>query len=527
MNTAKKRRQTATGSIMALFFVAMMSMLAVAFASMSSNNAATAINHHDIVQAQAAAESGLEYALYLVDSYVPPEEAHTPINTVDQDQAQTTMGFFAAHVAALLGDSGCSWNPTSLTLRVPAAGGRQFAPTGDAAFSIEYTFQPAAGEDPHQIIVTVTGSDGEITRALGMDFGIQKDNSVLEYAIASRGRMIITGDSTIEGDIYSAWNRTDYWNHPAPFETASTAAVNGVLNTTCSEQQLINDGISLATYDEEGNPLYEPYDLCQGYSEGVQHDAPEDIPGLSPEDYDTSVYLDLCSNMPSSGKTEEEYFPHVAGDYSLPQYEWSVKMNRHVYENRTFSNVICASGRNALFRNCTFDGILFINIAGNGTNNIRFEDCTFNGVIVTGCPDNFLWTKNCLYFTGEANFNNTYMEEATIIAPHFNVNLGNVTAVEEGCNSTLSGAVVGGIVDVRGNQQIDGTIISMFDTSPYSQGYVTNIGFADDGGSESSALDPADDIGVIRITPDPSRLLPSGMVTPIILVRNTDSYVEY
>jgi hypothetical protein len=77
-------------------------------------------------------------------------------------------------------------------------------------------------------------------------------------------------------------------------------------------------------------------------------------------------------------------------------------------------------------------------------------------------------------------------------------------------------------VDVRGNARIYGTIISMFDTSTYSSGYVTNIGAANDGGSESVGYSG----GTIEITPDPERLLPSGITTPVIISPVNNTYSE-
>jgi len=83
---------------------------------------------------------------------------------------------------------------------------------------------------------------------------------------------------------------------------------------------------------------------------------------------------------------------------------------------------------------------------------------------------------------------------------------------------------VGGIVDVRGNAQIYGTIISMCDTSQWSSGYVTNIGATlADGGSETTELG---DIGVISITPEADTMLPSGITSPIIIRPNPQSYSE-
>jgi hypothetical protein len=155
---------------------------------------------------------------------------------------------------------------------------------------------------------------------------------------------------------------------------------------------------------------------------------------------------------------------------------------------------------------------------------VRFEDCTFNGVIVTDVPQPFNWQRNCLYFTGGATFENTSsIQEATVLAPHFNVNLGNTNPVA-GDSNVLTGAIVGGIVDVRGNAQIYGTIISMFDTTPYSSGYVTNIGATlDDGGSETTELG---DIGTIEITPEADMMLPSGITSPIVIETSPNTYSE-
>jgi hypothetical protein len=225
-------------------------------------------------------------------------------------------------------------------------------------------------------------------------------------------------------------------------------------------------------------------------------------------------------------------------------------LKRCVYENKTVRNVTVSAGTNALFKNCVFEDILYIDTNANGPtvtlptsytasaintflsstknyNNIRFENCTFNGVIVTNTPQSLnsnWWMGNNLYFTGEAAFSNTSAyQEATILAPHFNVNLGN-TNPNLSENNVLKGAIVGGIVDIRGNAQILGTIISMADTSSYTSGYVMNIGATmEDGGSETTE---SGDIGTIEITPDPDQLLPSGIKTPVIFKPDMATYTE-
>ena len=90
------------------------------------------------------------------------------------------------------------------------------------------------------------------------------------------------------------------------------------------------------------------------------------------------------------------------------------------------------------------------------------------------------------------------------------MNLGDANNGEvESDENVITGAVVGGIVDIRGNAEIYGTVISMCDTSNWTSGYVTNIGATlNDGGSETTSIE---DIGTIDITPDTEQSLFPGL----------------
>lgn len=324
-------------------------------------------------------------------------------------------------------------------------------------------------------------------------------------------------------------------------------------------------GNPVEAFDGNGNRIYSRYDELQGTYETVNYSQPDqtDIPGLNINDYYDasgnsltaihyksqipSSYAAVAGNRIEDGKLSTsgvpttystlrkyEYFPHASGSYTTAGSSSSLQVNRYIYEGKTIRNVVVPSGTNALFKNCTFEGVLYVDCSTSGPtsststyNNIRFENCTFNGTIVTNVPKTLnsnWWMRNCLYFTGEATFDNTSgYQEATILAPHFNVNLGNTNPTQSE-NNVLKGAIVGGIVDIRGNAQIYGTIISMADTTAYSSGYVTNIGATEeDGGSETVE---AGDIGVIEITPDEEQMLPSGITSPIILKPLKDTYEE-
>ena len=538
MNPVKKsvyRKHRGAVLIISMIFVLIFSALAVSMASLSGTNVQIADNHHKANSALSAAMSGLECGKYIVANTLPHLEP-TANNTVSTAQADATWNTLCTQMQALQIDG----------QYVPSAA--QFSDSGGSGYEIvtapiNFSGTPAAFEvrfyrydsDPHTIKLQATGADGDITRKITIDMAIKKDSEVLSYAIASRGRMWLTGDSTIYGDVFSSWDRPEI----SPFNMTSDSTVLGTINTVLTQEQIADEDYQLETLDENGAPMfdadgdriYSPEDEIQAHHEGINYGShnQDQMPGMDISDYDTDGYNSGLTDIPfcPSEDRQTEYFPHAAGDYTEPKSSSSRTLNRHVYENQNFTDVRLPDNRNALFKNCTFDGTLYIDCyksASYNYNNVRFEDCTFNGTIITDVPQQFKWQYNCLYFTGGATFNNTSgIQEATILAPHFNVNLGN-TNPEQGDNKLLTGAIVGGIVDVRGNAQIYGTIISMCDTTNWSSGYVTNIGATlNDGGSETTELG---DIGTISVTPDEDQMLPSGITCPIVIRPLQDTYDE-
>ncbi|MBN2315065.1 MAG: hypothetical protein JXM79_14140 [Sedimentisphaerales bacterium] len=536
--TSIHRRHSGTVLIVSMIFLLVFSALAVSMASMAGTNVELASNHHKIGTALSAAESGLECGRYIIAETLPylPETAY---NTVTVEQANQAWNTLCTRVQAQPWVNGQA-QQTESQITCPSVN------LGNETASFQVQFIRL---DTHNVVLLGIGSIGQVTRHAGLNMSITKDNDIMEYAVASAGRMWLTGQSTIHGDVYSSWDRPEI----SPFNMTSDSAVLGTVNTVLTLDQINNQSYQMETLDENGNPIdingdplgvnyseryYSPNDEIQAYHEGINYGQPEqDIPGMDISDYDTDGYLEGLTDLPScpSELREVEYFPHALSDeggYSMPRdgtpgHTSNLRLTRHVYENQTFNNVRLPDNYNALFRNCTFEGVLYIDCyksASSYYNNVRFEDCTFNGTIITDVPQYLKWQYNCLYFTGEAEFNNNSgVQEATILAPHFNVNLGN-TNPQQSENNVLTGAIIGGIVDVRGNAQVFGTIISMCDTTQWSSGYVTNIGATlDDGGSETTELG---DIGVIDITPDPDQMLPNGIITPIIIKPMQNTYCE-
>ncbi|MBN1972762.1 MAG: pilus assembly PilX N-terminal domain-containing protein [Sedimentisphaerales bacterium] len=529
--------------IMAMILIVICSALAVSIAAMSNTNIQLASNQQKVNTALSAAQSGLECCRFLTKTFTLPSTNRNNITSADAD---LVWGILCQKLQNTSFDGKTVASAGSFTDAVGS--GTQILAENlnyDDISSFTIRFYRYANE-PNIIKIQSTGKCGETTQQVNMDMLIAKEGKVLSYAVAGRGRMWLTGQSTIHGDVFSTWNRAEI----PPYNMTNDSSVLGTINTVLTLNQIKDESYQLETLnannepvDENWQPLgcdyedryYSEDDEIKAYHEGINYgQAGGNMPGMSIGDYNTDMYVAGLTDIAQcpSGDREVEYFPHSAGNYNYPRdgtpYSTSnLKLTRHVYENTTFSNAKLPSNRNALFRNCTFEEVLYIDCNKNTSsyyNNVRFENCTFNGVIVTNVPQSLKWMQNCLYFTGEAAFENTSsVQEATILAPHFNVNLGN-TNPELNENNVLTGAIIGGIVDVRGNAQIYGTIISMADTSQWSSGYVTNIGATlDDGGSETTELG---DIGVIDITPDQDQMLPSGITSPIIIKTLQNTYSE-
>ncbi|MBN2212550.1 MAG: hypothetical protein JW709_14225 [Sedimentisphaerales bacterium] len=496
-------RDRGGSSVLAIFFVCLFAVLATSFVSISNLNVQVSNSHQQVSTAHAAAQSGLAYAHSIFTTYIQDEATKTFINTVSESEAEDTFTNFATFVqtnldlSPVLGGGTVVYQSSetqaSLTLPTVIFDNQNIA-------RIKLVFEQDLA-DPHTILVRSTGSDSEVTRTVVISYTIKKDNSLLKYAVASKSPVYINGDSTINGDILSTWENVAT---SPPLILSPESTVNGTLGTTLSEDEF-------------------PAELIEGANEGIEYDQPDfDVP-----DFDSSYLLeelgDKLKNLPASGITQPEYFPHGPLGYFQPLNASSILFNRHVYEAKIYNDSLkVAAGRNALFRNCTFNGVTFIDVSGNGTNNIRFENCTFNGPVITGVPpdSSFFWKLNTLYFTGHTVFNHGITYETTVLAPNFNVNFGNTNGTDT--TEGVTGLVVGGVVDVRGNVNVDGSIVSMYDTSTLSETFhATNVGYADDWEGTVPMLD-----GTINIQPDPSRLLPSGVSSKIIFERNSDQYVE-
>lgn len=117
------------------------------------------------------------------------------------------------------------------------------------------------------------------------------------------------------------------------------------------------------------------------------------------------------------------------------------------------------------------------------SNNLRFHDCLFVGSIVSDKPAIFTHVRNKIQFTGATRFHQEHPEEpenaalnpddediddiakSSMLLPSYSVDIGaNNASPDQDVN--LSGLIIAGVLDIRGNAIIDGALMTDFDPHP-------------------------------------------------------------
>jgi hypothetical protein len=303
--------------------------------------------------------------------------------------------------------------------------------------------------------------------------------------------------------------------------------------------------------------------------------SPSDLFDLSPSNFDTSGFA--ARSGPSAGttvKTTTTITDAVLSatdanngtaveqtPYGSTSYQATYK--RPVFKNMTFVNCTIPKGLNALFQNCTFQGVTHVQLVTNITNsggsastlasdgmafsqkmksgnfsnsttltsansygfvngnNLRFDNCLMNGPLTSDVPTAYTHFSNSWEFTGSTTFNNTFDQTATIIAPQTNIEMGSFTD-PSASPSTMIGVVVVGNIDIRGNTLVDGSVLVTGDGAGN-----TTLGWfgASDASTDPNAI-PAEGWGKINLRYNPNRALPDGINVSIDILPNPSSYLE-
>ncbi len=242
---------------------------------------------------------------------------------------------------------------------------------------------------------------------------------------------------------------------------------------------------------------------------------------------------------------------------------WQAKYRRPVFHRVTFVNVRIPKGINALFENCVFQGVTFVEVerlitrSGGGSttnsgdgmtwaqrmvsgsfsnntvltkdnsrgfqqgNNLRFHNSTFEGPVGSNYSTAYTHFANSWEFTGATIFNNKVDHTATIVAPQTNIEMGSFTD-PNAAPSTLIGVVVAGNLDIRGTSVVDGSIIVTGDGA----GSTTLGYFGDNDGNTDAGEMKEGGYGRLNIHYNPHRPLPDGINIAVDIKGKIATYRE-
>ena len=113
------------------------------------------------------------------------------------------------------------------------------------------------------------------------------------------------------------------------------------------------------------------------------------------------------------------------------------------------------------------------------SNNIRFHDCLFVGSIVSDAPQGYSQARNKLQFTGGTRFVQQHptapddptlnpqsgdmadIKTSSMMLPGYSVDLGSYNSPPDQ-DIQLQGAIIAGVMDIRGNANINGALLMTF-----------------------------------------------------------------
>jgi hypothetical protein len=502
--------------VLALLLLVLFSAMAAAFARTTNLNLHAGANHRHAYAAQMAAESGMSFALHTLEDC---ESEPTLLNLPDM------MSVIRDHLAAKLPN-----NTVTLIEDDPQTGQeRTVRVTGvelpdGSTFDYDVYISEHDGEDPDiatELLLIVTGRSGELTRTVSVCFDVDVNRQLLHYAMVSNVRLIARGNVELDGPVCSTWGRQLFPGarnkrvYPLDVQIGTAGYINGTLGTTLSYE------------DFAGDDDYGDYDFHDGISHSdpsvdlvsqVSYDEP---PGarIDVDDFDTSPLKAMTSvvNLPE---------PDATGvDLNMWNLEGSRWEDHNGTDKPALGNICVPQGTNPHFKNCTFTGITYIEVdettnnpTADNQNGVVFEDCTFEGPVITGVPKKMRWDYNSMEFRGETQFRTSMIQDAlggvTLMAPNYNVNIGGSEGGGGYGESEVVGLVVGGVVDLYNDIHVRGTVISMAEL--YDEhgniimgkgiNWLTGTGVS---GSNIGNLDGSSDN--IRITPDPSNVVPLGV----------------
>ena len=411
------RRQGIT-SVIAMFYLAIFSTLAIGFYSSVTTQVQLSYNDMNINAAQASAESGMQFIRYQLSALNIPHSTPTAqLFSIAYTQLSTAMNNTGNLGGDTVGLSGT-------TINIPGTNGNWVNLDNNGG-----RFFASVSQSGQQLVVKATGQarNGQIMRAIQMNYGVaQKASGIFGYGVASRGSISMNGNTKILG-------ATD----PTKGSILSATTTLGTALTMSGNPQISGDAsfvdLNAVTSISVGSTI-------DGYSPSSSSFAAHIHKGVDAPTFpqvDTSAFLPFCTNTYTSGNT--------------------------------LINCILPPGNYSFSGGTTIKGILYIKTPAT----VRFTgNLTIQGCIVVENNPQGTPATNTLTFAGNVSASGietltnsatfpvgeTALKNAFLLAPNF-------TATFTGNFGSIGGSIIADTLSFSGNAggTVNGSVIGLAD----------------------------------------------------------------
>ena len=319
----------AFASLLALILLAVMAALAVVFAAASNLSLRTSHSHNNATQARLLAESGLAYTLKTLQ----------PLRLPGTTDEQT----FAPNLSSALGEK-LNGTPNLSGQPVTVSGSSVLVPPiaiGEGQFTTAVAWLDASTSQ-----LTVAGSSQGASQRVRMHLAlVSRRPSALDYGLASRGQILISGNARIVGV-----------NSPEEASVVSATATH-------------TDAIVLSGNSEVSGDVY-----ASGDTAGVAMTGSPSVGGSTDPNV-IAQHVHLGVEAPDCPEIDVTPIAVLA----------TTELSESNPSGASYSNIRIAAGTNPTFGGeVTLNGVIYV----EAPNVVRFGgQTTINGLIVTQASD--------------------------------------------------------------------------------------------------------------------------------------------
>ncbi len=445
MDFSKKhicRKRRGVALILSMIFLAVFSALAISMVSLSNTNVQLADNHHEINNALASAQSGIE----IVRHYI------SDVTILSDVASQDRLASIAASLQSDFSDAGitnisASYDSGTETLTIPNV---TLNSQTDQSFSATVSYD---GNDYDTIQLDITGNGRKFSRKIRVNYKFTTiGSSVFDYGVATKGPLLMSGQSEID-DV--------------------NLAIDG--SVFIDAEGITGDAFSITNHASvSGNiSITDPYATFEVGSQSS-------VGGATGEEAEENVHLGVDEiDFPTP---DAEYFRSFATGITIDS-------NSNLNDYTTLDNVIIAPNTNPTFASdIAIRGVLFI----EQPNRVHFAGkSTVTGIIIAAGDLDNESSNNSIVFSGQVvcddvnelegeQFEDIRQETGTfIVAPGFSLDFS-------GQAMAISGVIAASGISFSGQAggAIDGSIIN-YSLNPMTMSGQSNLTF-DRSGAEAT-----------------------------------------